>query len=192
MNEHMYLEEKNETMGENSFMKKLLKKRLNQKGLTLIELLAVIVILAIVAAIAVPAIGNIIENSRYNAVKGDATNVLSASQLYFTENAEEEYVTVGALLGLGYLESAGELPATSNEVKSGSTAPTASATESFVAKISGGNQLTTSAIEYSGSKTITFSSATLEAINGDTFTGSTDTTKVINTTAATNAETAIQ
>ena len=42
-------------------MKQILK---NEKGLTLIELLAVIVILAIVAAIAVPAIGNIIENSR--------------------------------------------------------------------------------------------------------------------------------
>ena len=42
-------------------MFKNMKKQLNnEKGLTLIELLAVIVILAIIAAIAVPAIGNII------------------------------------------------------------------------------------------------------------------------------------
>ncbi len=45
-------------------MKKFLQKRLNnEKGLTLVELLAVIVILGIIAAIAVPSIGGIIENS---------------------------------------------------------------------------------------------------------------------------------
>lgn len=58
--------------------KKLLK---NEKGLTLIELLAVIVILAIISAIAVPAIGNIIENTRYNSAKADAVNVLNAKQI---------------------------------------------------------------------------------------------------------------
>ncbi len=42
-------------------MKKFLQKRLkNEKGLTLVELLAVIVILGIIAAIAIPSIGNII------------------------------------------------------------------------------------------------------------------------------------
>ena len=42
-------------------MKKFLQKRLNnEKGLTLVELLAVIVILGIIAAIAVPSIGGII------------------------------------------------------------------------------------------------------------------------------------
>ena len=67
--------------------KKLLNKKLvkNEKGLTLIELLAVIVILAIVAAIAVPAIGNIIENSRIKAVKADAINILNAANIYLTE-----------------------------------------------------------------------------------------------------------
>lgn len=81
MNEHIQNEQKNETMGENSFMKKLLKKRLNQKGLTLIELLAVIVILAIVAAIAVPAIGGIIANSRDKAILADASAVLAGAKL---------------------------------------------------------------------------------------------------------------
>ncbi len=46
-------------------MRKFIQNKLKeQKGLTLIELLAVIVILAIIAAIAIPAIGNIIENSQ--------------------------------------------------------------------------------------------------------------------------------
>ncbi|TQR38164.1 prepilin-type N-terminal cleavage/methylation domain-containing protein [Lysinibacillus sphaericus] len=70
--------------------KKLLNKKLlkNQKGLTLIELLAVIVILAIIAAIAIPAIGNIIENSRVKGAKSDAANLISAANIYYTDNTE--------------------------------------------------------------------------------------------------------
>ena len=68
-------------------MKKFLQKRLNnEKGLTLVELLAVIVILGIIAAIAVPSIGGIIQNSREKAVIADAQNALSAASLYFVDN----------------------------------------------------------------------------------------------------------
>ena len=64
------------------FIKNLLNKRLNnEKGLTLIELLAVIVILAIIAAIAVPAIGNIIQNSRDKAVLSEALNIISGAKI---------------------------------------------------------------------------------------------------------------
>ena len=65
----------------NNKMKKFTKIFKNEKGLTLIELLAVIVILAIVAAIATPAIGNIIDNSRDKAILADASSVLSAAKL---------------------------------------------------------------------------------------------------------------
>jgi len=70
--------------------KKFLNKKLlkNQKGLTLIELLAVIVILAIIAAIAIPAIGNIIENSRVKGAKSDAANLISAANIYYTDNTD--------------------------------------------------------------------------------------------------------
>ncbi|MEK5069489.1 prepilin-type N-terminal cleavage/methylation domain-containing protein [Sporosarcina sp. FSL K6-1508] len=68
-------------------MKKFLQKRLNnEKGLTLVELLAVIVILGIIAAIAIPSIGNIIQNTREKAVVADVQNALSAANLYFVEN----------------------------------------------------------------------------------------------------------
>lgn len=63
-------------------MFKTIKKRIkNEKGLTLIELLAVVVILAIVAAIAVPAIGNIINTQRDKAVLADISSVISAAKI---------------------------------------------------------------------------------------------------------------
>jgi len=78
--------ERQEKGGFNMF-KNLRKRIKNEKGLTLIELLAVIVILAIVAAIAIPAIGNIISNSEKKAVKSDALNILNASNIYITDNS---------------------------------------------------------------------------------------------------------
>ena len=74
-----------------NYMKKFFAKRLkNEKGLTLIELLAVIVILAIIAAIAVPAIGNIISNSRDSAKLAAASNILAGAKIAATDNACKE------------------------------------------------------------------------------------------------------
>ncbi|QBK27148.1 prepilin-type N-terminal cleavage/methylation domain-containing protein [Ureibacillus thermophilus] len=140
-----------------------MKKRLkNEKGLTLVELLAVIVILAIVAAIAIPAIGNIIENSRYNAVKADAINVLNAANLYFTENNGETTVTVKKLKEDGFLDSEGKIP-----------------TDSTITKAKGGHKLKASDITYSGNKKVTFNDATIQAINADNQEGSTEGDKTI-------------
>ena len=88
-------------------MKKFMQKKLNQKGLTLVELLAVIVILGIIAAIAIPAIGSIIENSRVSAIKGDAQNTLAAANMYFTENPGAEPVLGSKLQSEGFLENVG-------------------------------------------------------------------------------------
>ncbi|MCG7311701.1 prepilin-type N-terminal cleavage/methylation domain-containing protein [Priestia flexa] len=64
-------------------MKKFLK---NEKGLTLIELLAVIVILGIIAAIAIPSIGGIIQKSREDAVKADALQAINSAKVYMSSN----------------------------------------------------------------------------------------------------------
>lgn len=73
-------------------MRKLWKHVKNQKGLTLVELLAVIVILGIIAAIAVPAIGNIIENSRKDAHVANAESLYNAARLAVVA----ENISVGA------------------------------------------------------------------------------------------------
>ncbi|QWB99743.1 type II secretion system GspH family protein [Mycoplasmatota bacterium] len=65
-------------------MLKLLK---NRKGVTLVEVLAVIVILGIIAAIAVPTIGNLIENQRENAAESQWANIEDAARLYAIENS---------------------------------------------------------------------------------------------------------
>ncbi|MED1438089.1 prepilin-type N-terminal cleavage/methylation domain-containing protein [Aeribacillus composti] len=57
---------------------KLLKK---EKGMTLIELLAVIIIIAIILAIAIPIIANVIGQSRDRATVSEALNIISAAKL---------------------------------------------------------------------------------------------------------------
>lgn len=146
-----------------------LKKRIkNEKGLSLVELLAVIVILGIVAAIAIPAIGNIIENSRYNAVKADGINVINAAQLYYIDNpagvagttgenstpGTTETVTVKQLKDGKYLEDAGSI------------GDTATVTRAQPHKL---NATVTNAV---GSKTVTFTNATITGINNDNQKGS--------------------
>ncbi|WP_233204487.1 prepilin-type N-terminal cleavage/methylation domain-containing protein [Sporosarcina sp. P17b] len=90
----------------------------SQRGLTLFELLAVIVILGIIAAIAVPAIGKVVENSRIKATKGEAMVMLEAAQLYFIETPvkfgrEWQAASLPDLVSQGYMESKGYLNTTS-------------------------------------------------------------------------------
>lgn len=85
-------------------IQKVQKKLKDQRGLTLIELLAVFVILGIIAAIAVVAIGNIMENSKLNAIKADAIQTINAANLYKADTGKLP-ANFKALKDSGYIES---------------------------------------------------------------------------------------
>jgi len=63
----------------------------NERGLTLIELLAVIVILGIVTAIAVPSVGTIIDNSRKDAHVANAKLMANAARQWLTANPNQTW-----------------------------------------------------------------------------------------------------
>lgn len=59
----------------------------NNKGVTLVELLIVIVVMGIIAAFAIPAVGTIIENTQKDAILADALAVENAANLYCAQAA---------------------------------------------------------------------------------------------------------
>lgn len=61
-----------------------------KKGFTLVELLAVIVVLGVIALIAVPQILNVVEDSRKGAFKDSASGLIEAAELYYTQYAGQE------------------------------------------------------------------------------------------------------
>ena len=63
-------------------------KKMNRKGFTLVELLAVIVILAILMAIAATNIGPVIDNSRRSSMRTTAQQIIDAVRLQLTSNYE--------------------------------------------------------------------------------------------------------
>lgn len=141
-------------------MKKMLK---NAKGLTLVELLAVIVILGIVAAIAVPAIGNTIEKSKTKADLGSYDMIVDAAIRWsIEEQADGNAGTTSdvsisdKLVDAGYLakapskfNTAGQLtPATfsvSKNATGGITVVIKAADGTTISKNNDGDALTTTA-----------------------------------------------
>ncbi|WLD92248.1 type II secretion system protein [Alkalihalobacillus sp. AL-G] len=84
----------------------------SERGFTLVELLATIVILGIIAAIAVPAIGNIMENSKKEAHLANAEQIIEAARLKVTSDGgtSDADITLNELVTAGFLSSIPKVP----------------------------------------------------------------------------------
>ena len=67
----------------------------NNKGVTLVELLIVIVVMGIIAAFSIPAVGTIIENTQKDAILADALSVENGAKLFCAQTtcASDETLT---------------------------------------------------------------------------------------------------
>jgi type IV pilus assembly protein PilA len=113
----------------------------NERGLTLIELLAVVVILGIIAAIAVPSIGNVISKSKDDATHAEAVQVLDAAKLYVSTKNPTDTTTILSNAGTNpntalsdYLDGVGEYSITVNYANGKYTYTNISVTKNSITK----------------------------------------------------------
>ncbi len=93
------------------------KSKKKQKGMTLVELLAVIVILGIVAGIGTIAIGNIIKNSKDNSDDRKEGMIIEAAKLYVLDGGDISTgsITVATLKSEGYFDGDAKLASDSTK-----------------------------------------------------------------------------
>ena len=92
----------------------------NKKGITLVELLAVLVILGIIAAIAVPTVGGLIERARENAAVETGNGYVQAARLYSLERSSATQVAIGENLEVANRDADFEALGLFFEISSGS------------------------------------------------------------------------
>lgn len=97
-------------------IRQMMKK---EDGFTLVELLAVIVILGLIVALAIPAIGNVINRAEDGTETAEAALIIDAARLYEVDNGQlsnDESVSVETLMDQGFLENRGNDDAPSGSV----------------------------------------------------------------------------
>src|SRR5574344_606148 len=84
---------------------------MNKKAFTIVELLAIIIILGLLTTITFPVIGNIISNSKKNLYNEQVNKIIEASKRYSAENVfslpqdnQKLYITILQLQLNGYLK----------------------------------------------------------------------------------------
>ncbi|MGM8364551.1 competence type IV pilus major pilin ComGC [Virgibacillus sp. W0181] len=92
-------------------VKKMFK---NEKGFTLVELLAVIVILGIITAVAVPAIGSILDGKKQDVHEANCQLVSNAARLAAVEDNIGDSTDLATLKTEGFLEEIPEDPNSGN------------------------------------------------------------------------------
>ncbi len=75
----------------------------SNKAITLIELIAVLVIMGIIAAIAIPTIGNVIEEQRVRAAEAEWSAIESAGALYIAQNSGVTAFSMDDLYNANYI-----------------------------------------------------------------------------------------
>lgn len=78
---------------------------MKNKGFTLVELLAVIVVLGVIALISIPITTNLIEQSRQNSFRNSVSGMMKSIEIYYTKKAGSEIflnLTPGADKTLNY------------------------------------------------------------------------------------------
>ena len=81
-----------------------------KKGFTLVELLAVIVILAVILTISVPAVKKTVDSAKKKSAENDALMIKNIAEKYYTSNLDKDEEITGIDLSTDTLSYSGEKP----------------------------------------------------------------------------------